>query len=438
MSVEPDRPSERRGLRQRDPAAVLALLFVTIVVGAARAKEPPPPNEEAAEERPRASTAPPNVADARRVSKDDLRFAGRSFREWEWQLLTDLQPKMQLEAIEALRAFGTKGYDREVVAALDQVLGGEDARVRSQAILTLLKVGSAAVPVLVKVLRGDDPGMRQAAADALRAMDPAAEASIEALEQATQDKVRQVRISAAGALAAIAAKQDRLVPLFERLAESDDFGMRQAVVLGLSKSWQGRPDLQPLLLRAIGDDRWEIRLAAGTALIESAPATPQVTEGLRRLVREDFERYRLRHTVDQTAGQVVLAVAREENNIDTVGPVVIDAASLVFQDAGFAGWAGFNELMQALRRLGPKAADAVPALVQLIDLDNLRVRDEYIASAMDVLKSIGPAAREAVPALKAWAGPAPQNIDRDWETLRGRALKALVSITHGDSVAPGE
>ncbi|HVX16122.1 MAG TPA: HEAT repeat domain-containing protein [Pirellulales bacterium] len=426
MSVVPYRRPESRGLRQNGLATFCGSLVVGVMVGAAHAQAPP-----ARQDAPRDNS--------RRVSKEDLRYDGRSFHEWEWQLLTELQPKRQLEAIEALRAFGQKGYEHEVVAALDRVLDTEDNRVRAQAMQSLAKIGAASVPVLVKILGSGNPAMRQNAADALQTVGVATEAAIEALEQATRDDLQHVRVAAAGALATLAATQDRLGPLFECLADSDDFDMRRAVVFGLARSWQGGTELQPLFLRALADDRWEVRRTAGGALIKSAPASPEVTEGLRRLVRDDLMHYRLRHNIDQMAGHVALALAREENNLDTVGPALIDAASIVFQDSQFyAGWGGFNEMMPALRRLGPKAADAVPALVQLIDVDSVRVKDEHLASAMDVLRSIGPAARGAVPALRVWAAPVPQNADRDWETLRNHALKALVRITHDVPSGPSE
>src|SRR5436190_12259921 len=70
-----------------------------------------------------------------------------------------------------------------------------------------------------------------------------------------------------------------------------------------------------------------------------------------------------------------------------------------------------------LRRLGPKAADAVPALTKALRDRDLNVR----SSAADALASIGPAAAPAVPALM----EALKDSDSDMRRAAAAALGAI-------------
>jgi HEAT repeat protein len=54
-----------------------------------------------------------------------------------------------------------------------------------------------------------------------------------------------------------------------------------------------------------------------------------------------------------------------------------------------------REAVQALLRIGPKAAEAVPALIHTLDDDETDIRE----SALDALARIGPAAKAAIPSL---------------------------------------
>jgi len=76
----------------------------------------------------------------------------------------------------------------------------------------------------------------------------------------------------------------------------------------------------------------------------------------------------------------------------------------------------------ALARIGPKASDAVPALIPLVKHDHLRVR----ALAIRALGMIGPAARDASPALL-------EALDDPEPGIRSSAANALVGIGYADA-----
>lgn len=366
-----------------------------------------------------------------RPPKDQLRYAGRTFEEWRWQLHSDLEPKMQVQAIEALQAFGAKGYAEEAVAAIAPALGNKDNSVRGSAFTALSKIGSKSLPVLVEALRSDDPGVRQTAAWSLGEIAPADQTTIDALTEATRGQDKNVRFTAGRVLAKLAAGEKRLVPVFERLIKSDDADLRNNVLWELAHAKADLTDLVPLFLSVLDNEDWGTRESAGSALIAKASPQREVIEGLNRLVREDLVRVRTRSQFDRTAGGLLQALLREENNLDTVAPVLVDVASIMLTDTAMFS----PELLPALIRLGPKAAGAVTALVSFLDskYSDPGTNDEIIVLAIDALRSIGPAAHDAMPILKTWASHnRPQNIDRDWENIQRHALKALEKIKHDE------
>jgi beta-lactamase regulating signal transducer with metallopeptidase domain len=51
-------------------------------------------------------------------SREELRYDGRSFRQWRRELLTELNPSRRAEAMRAFSAFGRNGYTKEAAGAI--------------------------------------------------------------------------------------------------------------------------------------------------------------------------------------------------------------------------------------------------------------------------------------------------------------------------------
>ena len=51
-------------------------------------------------------------------SREELRYDGRSFRQWRRELMTELNPSRRAEAMRAFSAFGRNGYTKEAVGAI--------------------------------------------------------------------------------------------------------------------------------------------------------------------------------------------------------------------------------------------------------------------------------------------------------------------------------
>jgi hypothetical protein len=113
-------------------------------------------------------TSPWATAQQPAVSKEDLRYDGKTFGYWQTYWRTELKPELRVEAIRALAAFGTNGYAEEaavivleVMEAYDLVeafykynnydtnLLGPDHRVVVEALQALKKIGAPVVPRLL-------------------------------------------------------------------------------------------------------------------------------------------------------------------------------------------------------------------------------------------------------------------------------------------------
>ena len=80
---------------------------------------PTPKESSAPGPAPFATTDPtgPSIALAE-PSREELRYDGRSFRQWRRELMTELNPSRRAEAMRAFSAFGRHGYTKEAVGAI--------------------------------------------------------------------------------------------------------------------------------------------------------------------------------------------------------------------------------------------------------------------------------------------------------------------------------
>ena len=58
------------------------------------------------------------ISDESTPSREELRYDGRSFRQWRRELLTELNPSRRAEAMRAFSAFGRNGYTNEAAGAI--------------------------------------------------------------------------------------------------------------------------------------------------------------------------------------------------------------------------------------------------------------------------------------------------------------------------------
>ncbi|MHB1561426.1 MAG: HEAT repeat domain-containing protein [Isosphaeraceae bacterium] len=292
----------------------------------------------------------------------------------------------------------------------------------------LPRIGAAAVPVMVEVFRKEAGDFLRPNEDiapdveGFLRLGPDAREAAPALRPYLTDRRPAIRAAAAVALGAIAPETPGVVPaLIEVLKyprhdpkdaravtpEQDarsTYGQDAALVLG----WIGPPARAalPALLECLkeqeqfedsdwNEDRLPVRFPGLIGvMIRIDPTGKLVVPALIRAIREGDMNAMLEATM-----------------IEPIPPVVIKALAVAANDdeEAIAPWA-----RNALARIGPAAAPAVPAQIRGLDAEGW-------VDAAEALGAIGPAAKAAVPALErhvkagdyrcAWAAIALHQID---------------------------
>lgn len=324
-----------------------------------------------------------------------------------------------------------------------------DASVRH----ALVRIGEPSVPGLLDILNGPDPDMRVCAAEALGGIGPGARAAVPALVRALRandpvldDKARILRDHAIVALGKIGAAARPAVPALNRLLDvalrsrKDAFGsdewplvealarIDEAPVAKLTEAFVRDGDslclarlgvsakaAAPALRKALADRRPQVRIDAALALIAIEPPAPDavavLTEGLKHHFEESHFVYeplgRLGPAASAALPTLIDLVEKGDLDficpqalvrIDPEGRVCIPAliTALKNQDSSIV-----QEACESLGILGPRAARAVPALIEAVFRDHdLRVGEEHPnVSAVKALVRIRPAAGVAIPRL---------------------------------------
>ena len=291
------------------------------------------------------------------TAREAMRYATRSFDEWRVTLASDLDGQTRLVAVDAMVAFGKRGYQKEAVAALAAVLDSKDKKLAPKAALALGQFGEAAVAPLAAHLQKVDAGSRSVSARALRDIGPAAKPATAVLLEAIQNGDQACRRYAAEALGEIGA---------------DD----EAVVAAL--------------VAALGDEDFQARREALGALVRLRAATEPARAAIRK---ESLGKLGYINSV------IAEVTAEKESQVDVefVLPLLIDMLGHLREQGG-SGASDNAAVFAALGKLGPLATPAVPALVTVLERrpsQALVVR----GLASEALGRIGPAAAPAVPAM---------------------------------------
>jgi HEAT repeat protein len=285
---------------------------------------------------------------------------------------TDMDPSLIVPALNALAESGDSG-----IAVLVEELKNEKARY--WACLALAEAGpkaKAALPELSKLAESKEPEMRMQAVITLGEIGPDAKAAVPAIVKALDDKQPSVRYAAAYAAGKIGAK-DATAKLTKELASEDHF-------LKMVSSWslakinpEDKKQVEStvkLLVESLKDSDKHVRAAAARGLYELHLPPDQTVPVLMGLLADKDPVIR---------ANVVEALA-------SLGEKALPRAIKALENDATQGLA-----VEVIRRLGPKAAEATPALA-------LELKDPDAAYRREVeftLAAIGPGAKAAVPAL---------------------------------------
>jgi RNA polymerase sigma factor (sigma-70 family) len=348
-------------------ALVLVLLVVGVTTGMvahrtwAGVRDAPPaaPGAQAAlakeEETP---TAKGDEAPA--VRRERLRYDGKDFTHWSDVLRTELKPEARLEALKALRAFGTNGYAQEVASAI--VAGGgccdvtdpdpDEVRVVNEARAVLAKIGAGAIPAFAR--------------------------------EWTTAKTNARLFMVQAVLRIPAGPRKEAVPLLLRAVKDKDEFVREAALVALRDVSPVNKEVIDAFIAALKDQRALVRTSAARALDTHGEAAKAAVPALSRAALEDGSA-----DVRREAVSALLAIRPEPAVLIPVMAAVLENEQ--GRESRDAARSYFGTLA------GAKHKDAVPALLAALEKARSLVARQEIVFA---LGQIGPAAKEAAPRLR--------------------------------------
>ena len=274
----------------------------------------------------------------------------------------------------------------------------------------LVRIGEPAVPALVEILNGPNWDMRVCAAHVLSMMGPVARAAVPSLLRAIehpdpQHHAETLSLYAVRALGRIGPDARAAVPILNGLYGKkivDDFDIVMALdgvgyppvrrlveTLLHDADWGAAYELAWLgpkaraastdLRAALRDRRPQCRFAAAVALASIDPASPEsipvLIEALTHLKDDEIDML-----------EVPGALARLGPRANAALPALIDLVRAGCDD---------TDVLRAMVQIDPDGRECVPALVRA-----LKHKDHYVvAVAAQCLSLLGPRAAEAVPSL---------------------------------------
>jgi len=207
-----------------------------------------------------------------------------------------LDQLLEERAIEVLYEFGPAAAAAvpaliQVDTSLNDFIGFGSAGL---AHATLLQIGQAGVPYLIKTLKSKDPKIRARAASYIGHVGLEAGAAAPALAAALKDSSPAVRDAAVVALARIGPPARAALPdLKDGLRRDDDY-FRLQVIRALWTVGGDSETTVPILVKILSDRNNPNRAGAAMALGEMGPAARAAAPALTNVLREEFSYTRVK------------------------------------------------------------------------------------------------------------------------------------------------
>src|SRR5262245_517276 len=188
-----------------------------------------------------------------------------------------LWPQWQLHRLIAQLNADTPGGMRDVredltrlgpaaVPALVEMLKNEQEWPRERAAWTLGSIGPSAVPELLRLLNDKNPAYRLAAADTLGQIKPPVDAQVAPLIGLLNDYVSEVREKAMWSLGYIGSTGAPAVPALRTILREGDLRSRRVAADALCFIGPAAKDAIPDLIALLGHEDKELRRCAANAL----------------------------------------------------------------------------------------------------------------------------------------------------------------------------
>jgi HEAT repeat protein len=354
--------------------------------------------------------------------------------------LRHLPDEVSVDAAAALVAYGPAA-----VTALREGLRDKEPGVRLNAVVALGRIGPpalAAVPDLAVLLQAPEVEIRLASSRSLAQLGPAAKEAAPALQAVLGNEDKVLRVLAAEALLRIDPAHPAAKATLQPLLQDGDPRVRALAAAALI---QGDPAQAKELLPVVVNGRIDLEIAEALARLGPVgkPAVPAMRVALDALdnagtIPQRQALVRALRAIGPDGAPALLAAVKRTDPLYRRDPVILEAAralaALAPRDA--ATVQGLADLVrdasernpdvrvlaaEAVGRLGPDAAAAVPALRFALADEDVLLR----ARAVEALGRLGPAAQAAVEELQALA-------ERDpFPHVRGLAAAALQQVNVG-------
>jgi HEAT repeat protein len=342
--------------------------------------------------------------------------------------LRDPEPRIRREALQGLASAGRLGS--AAAPALVELLEREGPEFDT--LLAASCLGPSLLPALEKVLKSPNAEARVLAIEAIVDVGPDAHPAIPALVSALRDRDDGVRARAAQALGKFRRHADAIVPALVEALKDGQPSVRRAVTHALLKLGPGARGANDPLRAALRDDDPGVVVGAAKALAALSEKSRDAVEALASLLESDQPQTRaqalhaLRRLGPRAASAAkaidpLLESGSDDERVSAAAalaaldPERADLAAEVLVGVVRSGSKGNSPRWAALclAEMGPTARAAVPGLVTALEEsagDKPIPRGEVIRA----LGRIGPAAAEAVPALRKELGT---NCDAALEAL---------------------
>jgi len=294
-------------------------------------------------------------------------------------LIEGLSSQDNVVRAQTAQALGTIGAGAEDVApALVEAMNDENDRVRAEAASALGKIGEAAapaaVPGLMRALEDEDNAVSALAAEALGQMGDSADKAIPALVESLGHLNPQVRYNAAEALGNLGAAAASVRRALEDAARDEDAGVRSQAILALGKIGAPTQRSMQLVLSGFDDTDPRVRAVAVTSAGLWGEASDAIKSGVQSLLNDPND-------------QVKVEVTRVLPRLAGGTPEVVEGLCRLLEEDDSALVQAYAAL--ALGRLGSAALEAGKRLLRAAQTGEESVREE----AMRAIAMIQPPER---------------------------------------------
>ncbi|MFX1390707.1 MAG: HEAT repeat domain-containing protein [Promethearchaeota archaeon] len=303
-----------------------------------------------------------------RIEKDES-----VIREVIDHLNSDIR-SVKFNAILILGELGNKSV--EGLSKLNACLEDNDWSICREAARTMGKIGELAkdsIPQLSKMLNDNEESIRKEAAIALGSIGKPTNEAISGLLNTLNDESEVVRTEAAKSLGKLGSEADDAIPHLMKSLKDTSWAVRTTAAQSISNIGRGSIKAIPSLINALEDQDWRVRYRVSNTLVDiGEPAVPYLLE---KLSHKDKI---VRKKAVETLGEMKIS---DPKIVESISNLLKDRIEIVRGKAA-----------DALRSIGKIS---VPFLIKAIEKSNTKKKMILISA----LRGIGIDAGEAIPRL---------------------------------------